>query len=487
MSHHVDDYITMLTDQVVNGQVDLAKLEQEVFRIAKQVGCQLLEEVLNSVEEQVFKEKPKGYESMGFRTRTLSTIVGDIEIRRRLWKHQEEVSGKQIWNYKLDQLLGLQSHETSSPGLKEVALCMGAEKSYRKASELMEKVDLGISHSKIHSLIQQAGEQIRTYEAEQMKTEGTQGAEMVVVESDGIYVPRQYKKHEESEKKKKGIEIKVGIVYEGWEATTPAGSTFRLKNKKVVATEKDSTHYWDQVDSLLQSCYDVGRVDHFLFGSDGAAWGKEGALRYGRSIHQVDAFHFQRMIKRTFGFSQKGMVDTIQSLVDAGNKEGFEVLIQASREKHKDEEKMQKKIDKLEQFILKNWDSIPDYRNRGLKLPEDCRGTGSIENSVDNLVADRMKKQGMAWSEAGAGNLVRVRAAIQNGVLSEAITYVKASVEQHAQPKEEAVKSKAKGRPKASKTVEQATWMQAGMPALHGSEQNMREFASSMLRMVKNF
>lgn len=485
MSHHVDDYITMLTEKVVSGQVNLAKLEQEVFRIAKQVGCHLLEEVLKAAEEKVFKEKPKGHESGGFRARTLATIVGSIELKRRVWSGKEEVSGKTVWCYKLDELLGLQSHETSSPGLKEVALCMGAEKSFRKASELMEKVDLGISHSTIHNLIQQAGEQIRTYEAEQTKTEGTQGAKMVVVESDGIYVPRQYKKKEESEKKKKGLEIKVGIVYEGWEATTPTGGTFRLKNKKVVATERDSTHYWNQVDGLLQNRYDVGKVDHFLFGSDGAGWGKEGALRYGRSIHQVDAFHFQRMIKRTFGFSQKGMVDTIQSLVDANDKESFHALIIASREKHKNEEKMLKKIAILNTFILKNWESIPDYRKRGLNLPEDCRGTGSIENSVDNLVADRMKKQGMAWSEAGAGNLVRVRAAIQNGVLNDAITWVKAVEEKQEQPEE--VKSKAKGRPKTSKTVEQATWLQAGMPALYGSEQNMREFASSMLRMVKNF
>ena len=486
MSYHEDNYVSMLTDLVVNGQVNFAKLEQEIFRIVKQAGCQLLVEVLTAAEERVFKEKPKEYESMGFRTRTLSTLVGDIEMRRRLWKHQEEVSGKKIWRYELDELLGLQSHETSSPGMKEIALCMGAEKSYRKASEMMEKVGLGLSHSKIHHMMQEAGEQIRKYEDEQTKTEGTQGVAMVVVESDGIYVPRQNKAKGEGLRKKNGLEIKVGIVYEGWEATTPSGTSFRLKNKKVIATEGDSKQYWDQVDRMLQSRYDVGRVDHFLFGSDGAAWGKEGALRYGRSIHQVDAFHVQRMIKRTFGFSHRGMVDTIQSLVEADNQEGFKSLIKNAREKYKGEEKALKKIDALKQYILKNWDSIPDYRNRGLQLPEDCRGTGSIENSVDNLVADRMKKQGMAWSEAGAGNLVRVGAAIQNGVQSEAITYIKAIEQQHGQSKGKG-KEQRRGRPKVTKTAEQATWLKAGMPALHGPEQNMREFAASVLRMAKNF
>lgn len=481
MSHQLDDYITILTDYVVSGQVDFMKLEKEVFRLVKQMGCQLVGEVLEAAEERLFKEKPKEYESVGFRKKTLTTIIGNIEVRRRLWKRREAVSGKHEWVCKLDERLGLQSHETSSLGLQEIALSMGAEKSYRKASELMGKVDLELSHSKIHQLIQQAGKRIRAYEAEQTKTEGTESAEMVVIESDGIYVSRQNQNVKAGQKKKKGLEIKVGIVYEGWEATSPSGTSFRLKNKKTTATEGDSTQYWNQMDRLLQSRYDVGKVDHFLFGSDGAAWGKEGALRYGRSIHQVDAFHFQRMIKRTFGFGEKSMVDTIQSLVDAGEKEGFKALMKHSREKFKAEEKMLVKIAKLNQFILKNWDSIPDYRNRGLDLPKDCRGTGSIENSVDNLVADRMKKQGMAWSEAGAGNLIRVRVAIQNGVLSEAMCYVKAVEERHEQSKK---KTERKGRPKATKTLDQSTWLQAGMPALHGSEQNMREFASSLLRMT---
>lgn len=484
MSHHVDDYITMLADHVALGQVNFVELEKEIFSVVKQVGCRLLETVLAETEDKLFKEKPQGYESEGFRERNITTILGEVTVRRRLWKSKEEMSGKRVWTYRLDKVLGLERHDTSSPGLKEVAISMGAEKSYRKSSELMKKIEMPLSHSKIHSLMQEAGKQIRQYETEQMKTEGSREVELVVVESDGIYVPRQYKRKPKG-KKKKGLEIKTGIVYEGWKATDPSGTSYRLKNKKIIATEGDSDHYWNQVDRCLQSLYDVGKVKHFLFGSDGAGWGKEGAERYGRSIHQIDAFHFQRMMKRTLGFDQQSIVDTIQSLVEAGDREGFNTMLRSKRESYKDNEKKLKQIDKLEQFILRNWESIPDYRQRGLSLPENCRGTGSIENSVDNLVADRMKKQGMAWSESGAGNLVRVRAALQNGVLSEALAWVKAAEKEHEALQKEVVKGK--GRPSRKKGVEPGTWLQAGMPALRGSEQDMREFASSMVKWVSNF
>lgn len=485
MSHQVDDYILMLAEQIVLGQVNFSKLEQEIFSVVKQAGCRLLEEVLAEAEDRIFKEKPQEYESVGYRKKNITTLFGDVVVDRRLWKGKEEVSGKTLWKYPLDEMLGLESYKTSSPGLKEVALIMGAEKSYRKASELMKAAGMDISHSKVHALIQQAGEQIRQYETEQTTTEGSQEAELVVVESDGIYVARQDKRKAEGKVKKKGLEIKVGIVYEGWEAADPSKTSFRLKNKKIIGTEGNSKQYWEQVDRFLQSRYDVGKVGHFLFGSDGAAWGKEGAEMYGRSLHQVDAFHFQRMIKRTFGFDQQSIVDTLQSQVEADDQEACKKLLQSRRESSKADEKKRKQIEKLEQYILSNWESLPDYRQRGQDLPAHCRGTGSIENAVDNLVADRMKKQGMAWSEKGAGNLVRVRAAIQNGVLSEALTWVKATEEQHEKPRKKVVKGK--GRPKQTKASEQGTWLRAGMPALQGSKQNMREFAHSLIRLVRNF
>jgi len=49
---------------------------------------------------------------------------------------------------------------------------------------------------------------------------------MVVVESDGDYISLQ----REDRKKAKSLEIKVGCVYEGWEAADPRGSRFLLKH-----------------------------------------------------------------------------------------------------------------------------------------------------------------------------------------------------------------------------------------------------------------
>jgi len=94
----------------------------------------------------------------------------------------------------------------------------------------------------------------------------------VVVESDGVHVPLQRK----DRKKAKSLEIKVGCVYEGWEAADPKGSRYRLKHPKVLATTGTAEAYWKRVDRHLVSTYDLEKIGLLVFGSDGAPWGQYG-------------------------------------------------------------------------------------------------------------------------------------------------------------------------------------------------------------------
>ncbi|MCF6095021.1 UPF0236 family protein [Microaerobacter geothermalis] len=80
-------------------------------------------------------------------------------------------------------------------------------------------------------------------------------------------------------------------------------------------------------------------------------------------------------------------------------------------------------------MILRNWESLKDYRMRTDKLPELARGIGNIENSNDNLVADRMKKRGMSWRIKGTHNLVQVKATVRNGEGDEVVKRVRSNSE----------------------------------------------------------
>jgi len=74
-----------------------------------------------------------------------------------------------------------------------------------------------------------------------------------------------------------------------------------------------------------------------------------------------------------------------------------------------------KAIKQLKKTIGRNWKSLKDYRMRATQLPAIARDIGNVEKANDNLVADRMKKRGMAWSVRGANHLVQVKAAVRNG------------------------------------------------------------------------
>ncbi|PTQ56875.1 MAG: hypothetical protein BSOLF_2551 [Candidatus Carbobacillus altaicus] len=166
-------------------------------------------------------------------------------------------------------------------------------------------------------------------------------------------------------------------------------------------------------------------------------------------------------------------------MIEGDDKEGFKKWMEIKKKEAKDSEK-RKEIQKLEKTILKNWESLKDYRNRSDKVPEGARGIGNIENYNDNLVADRIKKRGMSWSKEGVENLVQVRAAVINGEWEGIQKWIFNLDKEKALPKDKVDKTEQKGpgRQKRGKRRQEETgeWFQAHMPGLTGPKAWLREF-----------
>ena len=186
----------------------------------------------------------------------------------------------------------------------------------------------------------------------------------------------------------------------------------------------NSQEYWDLADELILSNYDVEQIPCLVFGSDGASWCKEGLERYPRAVHQMDEFHFTRWIKQVFGFQERSFVDTLSALIHADDREGLVRALEEWKEKKK---AAKSKIEALKQTLLRNWESLKDYRTRVKPLPKIARGIGNIENVNDNMVADRMKKRGMSWSIRGAEHLLQVKSAVMNGIWDEIYDWLETS------------------------------------------------------------
>jgi hypothetical protein len=472
------NYISSLAQQIVDNKMDFVRLEQEIFRMVKAFGALVMEKVIQEADNRIFAQENRPGKSEGFREMGIQTLFGEICYRRRLYHDQR------TWRYLLDEKLGIQDKQTISPTLVKASAYMATQNSYRESAKMLRQVGIHMSHQRIHQAVQDIGEAIEQRQAENHNRagEGTRKADIVVVESDGVYVPLQ----REDRKKAKSLEIKVGCVYEGWEAADPRGSRFRLVNAKVLATTGTAEEYWKRVDRYLLSTYDLENVKLLVFGSDGAPWGQYGTELYANSLHQIDRFHFQRWIKGVFGFQQQAIVDTIEALIEADDQQGFEEFMEVQKTKYPDKKK---DIEKLKKTIKRNWESLGDYRHRAASLPEIARGLGNVENANDNLVADRMKKRGMAWSIRGANHLVQVKAAVRNGEWDDVCRWMMEQAEhlEKRQEDEPKVETNKRGRKRRGfqRKQEVGAWCQAHIPGGEGCEAWLREF-SKMLKQVTN-
>jgi len=465
------DYTYSLSQQAAEGKIDFTQLEKKIFKMVKVFGALLMEEILRQADELIYQSKEHDGKSEGFREMGIQTLFGEILYRRRIYRTTGD------FRYPLDEKLGIEKKQTISPTLSQVSAYLATQNSYRQSARILEQFELYMSHQRIHKAVQEQGERINKHREQMPENEIKRKAEIVLVESDGVYVSLQGK---DRNKYGTNLEIKNGCIYEGWEAENPAKTEYRLKNPKVIATTDSSKKYWEKVDNYLQKTYEIEKVGLFVFGSDGSSWGKEGAELYAGSLHQIDKFHFHRWVKQVFGFGEPAMLDTLEAMIEGDDKEGFKKWMETKKKEAKDSEK-RKEIQKLEKTILKNWESLKDYRNRSDKVPEGARGIGNIENFNDNLVADRMKKRGMSWSKEGVENLLQVRAAVLNGEwegVEKWLFHLDKEEDPQQSNKVDETEQKGPGRPKRGKRRQEETgeWCQAHMPGLTGPKAWLREF-----------
>src|SRR5690554_8090098 len=75
-----------------------------------------LEAIIQALDDELVKKKPKGWRHAGKRWRTISTRVGDIRIHRRLYVKATK-SKKQRGRFLLDEELNIQPHRQVTHGL----------------------------------------------------------------------------------------------------------------------------------------------------------------------------------------------------------------------------------------------------------------------------------------------------------------------------------------------------------------------------------
>ncbi|MFH1560312.1 MAG: ISLre2 family transposase [Chloroflexota bacterium] len=417
-------------------------------------GQAMARTTLEEADRVLMRGRGVGLTVVGFRERRVVTLLGDVRIRRRLYRDD---TGK--GRYLLDEAMGLEKRSPLSAGVRELSALLGSYMPFGKCETLLRVVlPTGVSHTTVHRqigrmtepvLAKEEEEVVEVFERGKVPEAGTREVPLLFLEGDGVSVALQ-------REKERRAEVKVGIAYEGWEEI---GSRYSLKDKTVYLGLMDSGRFWEGFSLALAGKYNLGRVGQVVVGGDGAHWVKKGAELCG-GIYQLDRFHLRRALLRGLG-GKPVLADEIYRACIVGDialADGLLVQAQSQADKESALE-----IAGLRSYILDNACGLADYRLK-LEKPEGLRGLGGIEGNVNHLVASRMKKRGMSWTKRGVRRMTRLIQMQHEGQIPNWKTL-------HPSAKQEIIQEQPTFRAKDKKR-DAGAWLNTVLPALKGPHHN---------------
>lgn len=433
---------------------DVGRWEEEIFKWTCNLAQELAKAMLESIDKELMKQKEPGLKVECLKEHRVSTVFGDIKIKRRLYRSS---NGKS--HFLLDEKMGLDKGCHVSPKVKELATFLSSHFPFQRSEEIVRAIlPSGISHTTIHRLV---GKLTAPYiEAEEREIEEVFSAGVIpesegktvsylFVEADGTMVALQ-------KEKARRAEVKVGIAYEGWREVSK--DRYKVTEKTAYSGIMNGDRFWEGFSLALAKKYDLSRIGKVIVGGDGASWVKEGAGLLG-GIYQLDKFHLKRAIHRGLANDPLG-AKVYQACVTGDIYKADGLLLEAQQRVDTDRER---EIMELRGYLIANCPGLRDYR---LEVDDDnLRGLGAIEGNVDKLVANRMKKRGMSWTIKGAQRMARLISLREMGQIHYWITHRDKSEGGRLSTKEISNR-------KVTKRKDTGAWLKAEMPVLYGPHQN---------------
>jgi hypothetical protein len=427
--------------------------EEVIFRWACDLARSVAEHLLRMRDEDLMRSRGPGLRVEGFRERWVTTLFGDIRIKRRLYR-----DGKGGSRFLLDEAMGLRKRSQASPKVEELATFLSTLLPFGKCEQLLRALlPDGLSHTTIHRLVGRTVDpHIREEEREleELFEDGVlpqsedKAVPYLMVEADGTYIALQ-------REKERRTEVKIGIAYEGWQAV--GKGRYRLKEKTSYAGIMDGERFWDGMSLALSKKYDLSKVGQVVVGSDGADWAKQGASIFG-GLYQLDRFHLLRAIYEGAGSDMAGEV---YRACTAGDLDGADDILRQAQDKAEVNEA--DSIAQLRRYLRSNAQGLRDYRLL-TGYDDGLRGLGAIESNVDKLLATRMKKRGMSWSKAGANRMARLINLKEQGQLHSWVNHRGRSQARRRKP--------SPTLPQAITADHTGAWLEAVLPAISGPHSN---------------
>lgn len=196
--------------------------------------------------------------------------------------------------------------------------------------------------------------------------------------------------------------MKAAKVYEGWEKVSPGSDEYRTIGTRYYAGYASVEEFDALVNSGIAEKYNEWKIESRVINGDGASWISSECEENADCVYQLDLFHIYS--KASKKVKDENARKELHKLIKECK---WEKLISKSKELWEqgcEEEKGNLKelynyYSSQCEALKRYWEVLPQQVLS--KIPNgEIRGMGTMESSIHNTLADRMKR--VAWSEDGA-------------------------------------------------------------------------------------
>lgn len=376
-------------------------LESEMVKLGNKVTQFMVEFAENTLFK--LKERKEKFESLEKDDRSIVSIFGSIDFKRRYYKDKE--TGERI--YLLDQFLNLSPNERILPNVKERMINEARETSYARAGQ---KASYGTEISK--QTVKNEINKLKFLEEQETEKKDKKKVKKLYVIADEDHVHLQ----------KGGIEEpRLIVIYDN---IVSIGKRVELQNKKhfggIYTNRIDDL--WEEVMTYIENKYDTEYLERVYISGDGASWIKTGLEWLVKSIYVLDEFHMKKAVNGIVGKitkvnkeekqqQKKALRTALRRLNFVKFKELCYEILAEEMEKTTRERKQ-----KLMEYILNNVEGIKNlYRNK-----KDLHGC-SAEGHISHIYSDRMSSRPMGWSTINIDNMSRLRTAKEDKIKTRTV------------------------------------------------------------------
>ena len=372
------------------------ELELAIYQMIMEIACDVFKILLEEYDEEIMENRDKQrYRNMGLRNQNLKTMFGVVQYKRHLYLDNQ----KKTYIFLLDENLELETFGNYTLNLADRIKQLVTEVPYREVEEQLENLtNRRLSHQSIWNLVQKIGGEIFE-EYKNKKEEGNQGmlkTEFLFEEHDGVYLRSREKSNE------RGIEIKAGTFYTGWEKN--GKNSHKLENKVVFAAAIPAEEFIEIKETLADYTYDMDKVKYRIMNCDGAGWTFNNSDQ--TAVRQLDFFHIKQAIYMAISNKEQ-----IKALYEMLIKKEYDKMLEHIKvlERECTVENKKKIIADLYRYLSNYRTELERYKGKiaytGDKL---LRNMGIQENQNYILITRRMKHRRMAWTKKGATNLALI-------------------------------------------------------------------------------